>query len=297
MPTPVIHLPSRLCDMQTLSRVLPPLFEKYADSFPAEVVVDFSGLRFVEPVGVAFATNLIHWLRNGGIQCKLRAGAVLSQPLRYLDDSGFFAILRGEPLRPFAHVRPTTTGMKLIAQERSHAWIEQELSPWLMRQVTLPPPSFYPLNTCFVELFNNVADHSSKTVGCIFGQHYPNRREVVVAFSDFGVGLASRVREVESQLTESDAIIRACDEGFSTRGNPKNRGAGLRYLLDVVVLACNGNVTISSLGGSVKFRNVEGAVVPSIVQGIGYCPGTTIELCIPTANIRPEADEVEDFQW
>lgn len=166
-----------------------------------------------------------------------------------------------------------------------------------MRQVPLPQPSFYPLNTCLVELFNNVVDHSSKHVGCVFGQHYPNRREVVVAFSDFGIGLVARVREAESELTDDEAIIRACEEGFSTRSNPKNRGAGLRYLLDVVVLGCNGSVTISSLGGSVQFRNFGGQVLPSTVPGIGYCPGTTIELCIPTQNIRSERDEVEDFQW
>jgi hypothetical protein len=297
VPTATIRLPRRLDGGPALAAIMPNFLRTYSDQLPDSVTLDFSALEFVTPAGVTFLMNCVYWLRNQAVECTLLPGPKLSDAVKYLDDCGFFLGVRGSNLRPFARQRPTSTRLGVISTEGSRAWIETELTPWLQNAVPISRPSFYPLVACLWELFNNVADHTRHDRGCIFGQHYPNKKELLLVFADFGIGIPASVRKVIDPITDQDAIVKSTEEGFSTRSTPQNRGAGLRYVLDVVVGSCRGRVTIHSHRGSVCFSNEGGQTVSNGAELHGYCPGTTIELLFPTAHIPIENEEAEPFEW
>ena len=297
MALPIIFLPRELKHGTSCSLILPAFFRKFNDILPQQVKLDFAALNFIEPVGVTFLCNLVSWLENRNVLSEFDTGKSLNQSLAYLDDSGFFRQMFGKNLRPFAKLRVTTTGLQRVQGDQSYAWLEMNFLPWLMGQMSIPQASFYPIKACLIELFNNVVDHSREVSGCVFGQHFPGRKLIVVSFSDSGIGIPAAINAYCGPMTAEAAIMKAAEDGFTTRSTPKNRGAGLSYLIRVIVATIGGSVTIYSLDGIVTFSNENGQVRATPVPGVGYCPGTTVEISIPTANIRIEEEEEEDFQW
>ena len=87
---------------------------------------------------------------------------------------------------------------------------------------------------------------------------YPQERKIIVSIADFGVGIPETVRRIEGELPDSQAIIRASEDGFSSMSIPTNMGAGLHYLIQNIVENSMGRVVIRSLSGLVSFENQSG---------------------------------------
>ena len=150
------------------------------------------------------------------------------------------------------------------------------------------------LKACISELFNNIQDHTRYDIGSIFVQHFPNEQSVNVSISDFGLGIPESVKASLPKLKDSDAILKAVEEGFTTKSTPQNRGAGLDYLLRTVVSTNRGEVTFYSCGAIVQFKPDS---EPTVFDGVGFCPGTTIDINLRTDTIEVLPDEREELTW
>jgi anti-sigma regulatory factor (Ser/Thr protein kinase) len=122
-----------------------------------------------------------------------------------------------------------------IARPDSHSWIGSSFLPWLDYSTGIAQRSFYGVATCISEIFNNIQDHTNFDIGSIFAQHFPKEKMISISVSDFGDGIPHVVRTKLPNLSDSAAILTAV-EGFTTKSNPRNQGAGLAYLLRTVAL-------------------------------------------------------------
>lgn len=296
MPDPIIILPAQF-NGTTLSKVAAAVLEHAQGQWPTSLIFDFSRLRFIRPAGVVFLSNLAYWLNEHGTKVSFINCDTNETPIKYLDDSLFFEQHCGAKLDPNSAPRSTTRPLVRIAQEESHAWLETNLVRWLAGRLSITEPSLYAFKACISELFNNIQDHTTHDFGSIFVQHFPNDKEVTISVSDLGLGIPEKVREKEPERSDSDAIIRAVQEGFTTKSRPSNRGAGLDYLLRVAVLNNGGKVTIYSGKGIVCFEKSGTSIRPVVFPDVGFCPGTTIDIGLRTDTIEELPEEREDLQW
>ena len=296
MTTPTIILPAQF-DGLSLSTVAADVLAKRTNGWPPKVIVDFSSLRFIRPAGVAFLSNLIHWLSIQGTTVDFENTDVENDAVRFLDDSLFFEQHRGSKLRSAAAPRGTTQPLVKIAHKDSHSWLDLTLVPWLADRLAITKTSLYTVKACISELFNNIQDHTQYDIGSIFVQHFPRENQVIISLSDFGAGIPDKVREKIPNLSDPAAIIQAVEEGFTTKSKPTNKGAGLDYLLRTVVLSNGGQVTIYSQAAIVRFERSVTDIESYTFPNVGFCPGTTFEISLRTDTIEVLPEEREELRW
>jgi anti-sigma regulatory factor (Ser/Thr protein kinase)/anti-anti-sigma regulatory factor len=296
MADPVIKLPAQF-DGQTLSKVAADVVACCKDGFPGKLIFDFAQLDFVRPAGVVFLSNLINWLSENGTKAGFINCDPRRQAVKYLDDSLFFEQHSGSKLSQSSTPRDTTRPLLKIAQKDSHEWLEANFVPWLAARLNITQASLYALKVCISELFNNIQDHTRYDIGSIYVQHFPREHSITISVSDFGLGIPAKVREKIPDIHDGDAIVQAVQDGFTTKSKPANKGAGLDYLLNVVVLQNKGNVTVYSGHSIVEFENANGVVHPTVSDNVGFSPGTTIDIEIRTDTIEELPEEREELQW
>src|SRR5690606_26789301 len=141
--------------------------------------------------------------------------------------------------------RPTTLPLMLVAYEESYQWLER-FTFWLSNQIGITTESLVNIRMCVGEIFNNINDHAREKIGCIFAQHYPKRKEIKIAISDFGIGIPDNIRRISPSLQDHEAIEMASNEGVTSKTSPRNLGAGLHTLIENVVNDNGGSVYIHS---------------------------------------------------
>jgi anti-sigma regulatory factor (Ser/Thr protein kinase) len=293
---PVIKLP-RYLEGSRLSELAPQIEAAAGGRIPDQLSIDFSGLEFIKPCGVVFLSNLVHWLAIKSCKVVFVECSTRTQPISYLDDSLFFEQHLGRKLNEAASPRSTTRPLIKIAQPESHAWLDTNLVPWLAARLGITRASVGPFRASISELFNNIKDHTKLDIGSIFVQHFPRIDRIEIAVSDFGQGIPASIRAKLPDLTDGQAIRKAVEEGFTTQSLPTNRGAGLDYLLRVVVLGNGGSVTIYSGRGIVRFDRSGDHIAAHELPGVGFCPGTTIEIHLRTDTIEVLPSEEEELEW
>lgn len=265
-----------------------------------EIVFDFSRLSFIEPVGVTVLSNLVCWLHKWGTKVFFRTRDVNYfnrwDTMWFLDDSNFFKRYTGKHLGVSPCVRPTTIPLEEVKYSDSHQWLEQTIK-WLSRCLNLTPASLANIKVCFQEIFNNIADHSSENTGCVFIQHYPNKNEVRVAISDFGVGIPHNIKKVHPGYTDAQCLSRSIEHGFSTKSTPKNRGAGLDTLVYNVVNNNKGRVYIHSNHGILDCKTSPFGIFAVPENTPGFYPGTLFDIVFRTDTIENIEEDEEDFLW
>jgi hypothetical protein len=104
---------------------------------------------------------------------------------------------------------------------------------------------------------------------------------------------------VKPDLTDSEAIRLACQEGFTTKSNVRNRGAGLSNLIRYVTQRNGGTVLIAA--GKGELSAVHGLTDPKITARTsqGFYPGTLVKIILRTNAFQPIAAdaELEPFEW
>ena len=267
------------------------------DGWPPLLMIDFEKLTFIEPAGVVFLSNLIYWLDHHGTEVELINANGNVSAVRYLDDSRFFEQHCGQKIRADSTPRSTTIPLLRIAPSRSHDWLEFTLLPWLAKNIGLTQASFFDLKTCLSELFNNIKEHTQLEIGSIFVQHYPNLNRINISLADFGIGIPEKVRQVKPGISDSDAVVLAVKEGFTTKSIPGNAGLGLDLLLKCVVGTNDGQVTVYSGHAIVRFLRSKKGIINRPVEDVGLCPGTTIEINLRTDRIVNLPEEREELEW
>ncbi|MFK0524732.1 ATP-binding protein [Paenibacillus illinoisensis] len=266
-----------------------------------KVTLNLCELDFIDPAGVTVLSNLQEWLVKKGVEVGYRTPSLevfkTKTALRYMDDSLFFEQHLGKKIRDDASPRETTQPLTFVEVKDSFQWFERIIS-WLARRINVTTESLANLKMCLQEIFNNIRDHSSESLGCAFIQHYPNKNEVTIAISDFGVGIPYNISKIRPSLNDAQCISEATIEGFSTKSNPQNRGAGLVTLIDNVVRDNKGTVFIHSNYGVLecKWDNKNDILKSPRLKNTLY-PGTLIEINLRTDNIENVENDEEDFEW
>jgi hypothetical protein len=292
----ILPLPAQL-NGATLCRFANEFSSQCEGRLPKEVDLDFSTLKFIRPSGVTFLSNFIEYLSHNRVKYYFNNHTTRNDPLKFLDDSCFFEMYTGKRIFHDSSRRMTTFPLRQIRNEQSHALVSNELVPWLMSAIDINRSSLHTLKVCILEIFNNIKDHSTLDIGGIFAQHFPKEKDVTISIADFGKGIPATVRGRMLFLTDAEAIVKAIELGFTSRSTPRNRGAGLDFLLQTVVAENGGSVTIFSLTSYVLFYRLNGGIAYAATADAGFCPGTTIEITFRTDAIRAVPDEPEELEW
>lgn len=275
------------------------VFDENLDARCSSISFDFASLQWIEPVGVVILSNLIESLRKADVKVTIVNHSVLSGANKYLDDSGFFEAYTGKRAFAGQGVRPTTIPLKLVANSDATHFLYMELMPWIAQEVGLSAESLSAVRTSIEEVFHNIRDHSGVGVGCVFAQHFPNKNTIQIAISDFGKGIPNSVRTVRPHATDKEALRLACQEGFTTKSNVRNRGAGLPNLLRYIPQRNNGTVLVSS--GAANVSATQGQKISKITarEAAGYYPGTLVRAILRTDTFERLSEDAESevFEW
>ena len=259
---------------------------------------DFSGLRFIAPEGVVALSNAIEHFRQRGIPVYFVNHTKYSEATQYLDDAGFFRHYLKKNVFMQTAPRSTTMPLQLFNARAYVPYLYQHLMPWIGSEVQLSTDSLETIKTCLEEVFHNIDFHSGVDTGCTFSQHFPVRKRIGIAVSDWGVGIPFQVRSVLPELNDHQAIQQACKEGFTTKGNV-NRGAGLPNLIRYVAQRNSGVVRIhSGCGAIVAQRGPEGPRIEAHKLNWSY-PGTLVHVVLRTDTLEKLETDVkpEAFKW
>jgi len=115
------------------------------------------------------------------------------------------------------------------------------------------------LQYLFLELMNNVADHS-QSIGHVMTQYYTTSKKVQFAIADRGVGFLSNLQLKFPELsTEEEAIFKALEKGVTATqqkmyGQEKNAGYGL-YAMVEILKQTNGQFVIISNDTMIRYKN------------------------------------------
>ncbi|PNY18712.1 ATP-binding protein [Streptococcus parauberis] len=267
--------------------------------------IDMRMVEFVDPAGIVALNNLLRWSENqtDDLQIKFILSLPESCPeknkqaMEYLADCGFFLNFGFQNPFKTPVLRNTMLKLKNIDSRKFEQWSASDLKNWLRRQ-TGRKNDFSSVSVAILEIFNNISDHSKQTVGSIYGQFYPKINKVIIAVSDFGIGIPSSIREnfkEKNSLDDNKLIEYALKEGISSRSVPQNRGAGLSNIINTITSNNVGEFTIISNCG--KVRVLDGEIKESIILEQPYL-GTFFEIIIDTSNEHLyDFEEEEEFTW
>jgi len=266
----------------------------------SRIRIDLERLDFIDPTGVVVLCSLIDYLKRVRVKVNVRIKKPYSKCVEYLDDFGFFRHYGGESLRPQAALRRTTVPIERVESHQLFAYLDNQLMPWIAERVGLAQESIAAVKTCFEEIFHNIEDHSGVDIGCAFAQFFPKNDHIHVAISDYGVGIPYVVRKQVPGLADDQALVKACEEGFTTKTNVRNRGAGLPTLIRYVTLRNQGSVLIASGRGELAATFQDGRTrIRARTARDGIYPGTLVKVILRTDTFEALAEDVkaEDFHW
>lgn len=269
------------------------------------VVFNFNKLRFIRPAGVTVLSNLVEWLIKRGVDVKFALPDKTeslnrkTNPIKYLDDSLFFNRYIGYKYLSDSSPRETTLPLQLVAYGESYNWLKKIFSPWLLSNLSVnKEDALVNVEICIQEIFNNIKDHAQEDIGCIFIQNYPKEDEIIISISDFGVGIPYWVKATTSEeITDSQAIEKAIENGFSTKSTVRNAGAGLDILICNVVLNNEGSVYIHSNYGILICRKGTSGLCKERQDTSVFYPGTLFEIRLRTDILENSIGAEEEFKW
>lgn len=295
--TTTIILPNRL-QFSSLGSVTRAVLG--GDGCPADnhFIFDFSNLTWIDGSGLTVISNTLEWLYHHGARVEF---ANFNRPhtasISYLDDCGFFERHIGDKLHPFSRPRATTLPFMRVDEGHSHGWLENEFTPFMCYVLNVQSGALASIRSCVGEVFNNIADHSTLNMGFVHVQHYPNMDRVRVTVSDFGRGIPNTIRDRIPGLTDTQAVLRATEEGVTAQTTPRNRGLGLDLLIRRVT-SNNGIVTINSYNGALVCKAGRAGAVERIPSGGNApYPGTLVDISMRTDRFVGDDYTEEEIEW
>jgi len=149
------------------------------------------------------------------------------------------------------------------------------------------------------EMFNNVFDHAfaeaaTERVAFAMLQYYPASKRLLIAVSDFGMGIAKTVnRYLQGQgqepVTATEALRKALELRFTAQSRPHNQGRGLDTLR-TGVRELNGMLTIQT-ARAIYHVSQNGTEFIHDLSEVDF-PGTTLAARIFQDGMRPEENDL-----
>lgn len=271
------------------------------------LTLDFSNLIFIEPTGITALSNLIHWLYEYEIVVRFTGYEHYSGAIAYLDDSQFFERYLGQKINLNAALRPSTKPLEFIQTSSSLPWLRYSLLEWITQNSGKTHVAFRELLVCLQEIFQNIRDHSGTLIGSVYAQYFPANGRLCISISDIGVGIPQKINKflinqrsqatmlVKEPLTASSAIIKACQEGFTTSSHAGNAGRGLANLVLIITKYYNGTVIIISDNGYIKYSGKRQRL--DVSDMTWTYPGCLIDIELYIKDIPDTEETSEDFIW
>jgi anti-sigma regulatory factor (Ser/Thr protein kinase)/anti-anti-sigma regulatory factor len=290
----------RTLNADTMFTFVDGAIDEQRDARSSKVALDFGSLEFIEPVGVVILSNLIEYLRKCGVKVVFKNHTARTVAIKFLDDSQFFVEYERRAIFQDCAVRPSTIPLNRIHNDRSQEFLLHKLMPWIAKSVGLTAQSLVSTKVALEEILHNVRDHSGVQIGCTFAQYFPNKNRIQIAISDFGCGIPEMVRTKLPDVSDTHALRLACQEGFTTKTNVQNRGAGLPTLMRYVTQRNGGNVLLVSGKGALSASPINnGKTKMTPRQARGSYPGTLVRVILRTDTLERAAEdaELEPFEW
>lgn len=270
------------------------------DPFSAKsICLDFTRIGFVEPVGVVTLSNIIRFFRAEGFQVEyICPDDYVERPrfydkIDFLDDCLFFEKNFGKKLHRGSNLRSTSNGIEFISNLSFNQMYIDNTINWLKTNMSLRDKDFGELYTILSEIFNNIIDHSNSEIGgTAFAQFYPYKEHIKLSISDFGVGIANKIKTTYKVKNDWNAIELSTEAKVSTKSSPKNRGMGLNNLLSIVENN-KGQLEIVSNWGKYVYNGTNQVVISR--ESDEYYQGTLINILFRTDTLSIE--EEEGFEW
>lgn len=212
------------------------------------IVFDFSSCNFLGPNAVVFLGGITRLIQSNNRHVSLAINTMLPKIQMNLQQNGF-ALMMGSgtagwqgnsiPYREYVEPNKDTVLKYLTDDWLGRGWIN--VSQNLKNEIA----------GRMWEIFANAFEHSLSKIGLVCcGQYFKNKKELVLAVADFGVGIPSNVRRYRGQpaLQNGDAMQWAFQKGNSTRVDGGPGGVGLDILKDFVRVS-KGSLAIYSHGG------------------------------------------------
>lgn len=297
-PKKTVQVPSRF-NVYTMDPFIASFIDEEGDAESKSFLVDFSILEFADPVAIVVMSNLFEYLKLLNIKVALIGLVNRSEGVIFLDDSGFFLQYHGSMLRSHASLRDTTLPLKLVANPQAIPYLYGDVIPWIAQRLQTTAIALGTLRVTLQEVFHNINDHSGVQVGCVFIQHFPKKSEINIAISDFGSGIPKNVRKVQPDANDQEALVLAIKEGFTSKSNVQNRGAGLAILMNYVALRNRGTVIITSGRGNLSAVYDKAKVKITARSRVSHYPGTLVNVILKTDTLNEFVSDLEheEFSW
>ncbi|WP_270312647.1 ATP-binding protein [Vagococcus fluvialis] len=260
---------------------------------------DLTKINFIEPGGVVALANLINWLSKNKVNTTFmitdeNPASKNYKCMCYLADCEFFKIFFNENCFKEPKIRSTMLSMEDLSVDKVLNWSESKLIPFLHRN-TQRYCEFSNIRVAVEEIFNNIMDHSSEHIGCVYGQFYPKTNKIVLSFSDFGIGIPKSMERNFEADNDLEYVLLALEEGKSTKSSPRNRGAGFSNIIRSLTNDNLGTVQIYSNYAKITIEDKK--IIHSELSEIFY-PGTFFNISIDVNNESLyDEEEEEDFEW
>lgn len=297
----------------TMLRFIDDTINKQCTTQCKKIYFNFSTLVSIEPVGVVVLSNLIDYFDKIKIDVVFEGFDKQSEANFFLDQTGFFKHHLKEKYhlkkkyqqkkiksnhRCFSYKNP-----QLVSSDDAMGYLYFDLIPWIEREVDLPEDSLSTLRSSIEEIFHNIRDHSGEKTGYVFAQYAKDRNEIQIVISDFGVGIPKLVKKKLPRInSDTDALCKACEEGFSTQSNVRNRGAGLPNLMRYITLRNNGTVLIISGKAQIfaikNKSSTSSSKIKATKHDVAY-PGTLVKVVLRTNTLTQLAEDIKEeaFEW
>lgn len=294
-----VQLPANF-NVYTMYQFIDKVIDEQCDAKCSKLTFNFSTLKFIEPVGVVVLSNFIEYLKKTKVEVFFKGHSTQTAANVFLDDSGFFNHYLKKYIFETHTSRTTTIPLQLVASQDATSFLYTKLMPWIGLEVGLSDESLSAIRTSIEEVFHNIRDHSGVGIGCVFAQHFPKMKIIELAISDFGFGIPEQVRSKIPGISDVDALRKASEEGFTTKSNVRNRGAGLTNITRYITQRNNGTILITS--GKAQLSAVQSnKVEPKITARTsdGFYPGTLVRAILRTDTFEKIAADAEReiFEW
>lgn len=269
------------------------------EKIPTNLIVDLCGVGFFKPAHIVSLACLIEEYSDQGVQIQFRKCDQANSTMAYLENIKFFHYWRKDFDRTKYH-RTANTALCLwkLNHEMIHPYVIN--AQGYFQHHFFSRKDLQPLNTSLAELFNNIIDHSqSKISGYTFSQYYPQKKEIAIAVCDFGRGIPNTVntfleKQGEKKLSDTEALTKAFQLGFSTKSTPTNRGFGLDTI-KTIIKTLESYLLVISNNACIEQQN-DGKFVK--YKAKNDFPGTLVYLRLNTRNLGTlDEDEIREDEF
>lgn len=296
----VVALPKRF-NYESMHHFIQEVSRKRGAFRSPEIIFDFSTLEFITPDGIVALANTIEHFKQTKARIQFANCKLPTDANKYLDDAGFFRHYTKKKIFSENNPRDTTVPLEIFSADQYTSYLYFKLTPWIGRATNLSTNTLESIRACLEEVFHNIEYHAGVSTGCVFAQHFPRKKRIHIAISDFGIGIPSRVRTKEPDASDPEALKMAVREGFTTKTNVRNRGVGLSLLTKHITQKNSGTVLIHS--GSAYLSATPGPNPSSTSITSRHTtwqyPGTLVHVELRTDTLEKLESEAapEEFQW